>query len=312
VKDGEAKKDGGDGDASGFPAVENVFLIFGGPIVDMSNSQCKQEQHEVLATEKTPPSFLDWSGDAITFSREDHPNCILNPGQYPLVVDPIIGNLRFSKVLMDGGSSLNILYTHTLQLMGIGLDKLRPSTTPFHGVAPGKRVQPLLQIDLPIWFGTPDNFRKETLTFEVVGFRGAYHAILGRPCYAKFMAVPNYTYLKMKMPGPKGVITVGSSIEHAFDCDVECVEHAEALAFVEALLGNMEKLVNEDLDFSAKHAGNFEAAEQTKEVALDPAAPGVEGQFHPRPEIGSGARRLSLRQCQHLYVEPLRHSRHPE
>jgi hypothetical protein len=78
---------------------------------------------------------------------------------------------------------------------------------PFHGVAPGQRIQPLGQIDLPVWFGTPDNFRKETLTFEVVGFRGAYHAILGRPCYAKFMAVPNYTYLKMKMPGPKGVIT---------------------------------------------------------------------------------------------------------
>jgi hypothetical protein len=51
------------------------------------------------------------------------------------------------------------------------------------------------------------------LTFEVVGFRGAYHTILGWPCYAKFMAVPNYTYLKMKMPGPKGVIIVGSSIE---------------------------------------------------------------------------------------------------
>jgi hypothetical protein len=51
-----------------------------------------------------------------------------------------------------------------------------------------------------------------------------YHAILERSCYAKFMAVPNYTYLKMKMPGPKGVITVGLSIEHAFDCDVECVD----------------------------------------------------------------------------------------
>jgi hypothetical protein len=41
---------------------------------------------------------------------------------------------------MDGGSSLNILYAHTLRLMGIGLDQLRSSTTPFHGVAPGKRV----------------------------------------------------------------------------------------------------------------------------------------------------------------------------
>jgi hypothetical protein len=84
---------------------------------------------------------------------------------------------------MDGGSSLNILYAHTLRLMGIGLDQLRPSTMSFHGVALGKRVQPLGQIDLPVWFGTPDRFRKETLTFGVVGFR----------CYAKFMVVPNYT-----------------------------------------------------------------------------------------------------------------------
>jgi hypothetical protein len=267
AKDGEAKKDGGDGDTGGFSAVENVFLIFGGPTVDMSSRQRKRERHEVLAAEKEPPSFLDWSEDAITFSREDHPNRIPNPGQYPLVVDRVIGNAQFSKVLMDGGSSLNILYVHTLRLLRIGLDQLRPSTTLFHGVALSKRVQPLGQIDLPIWFGTPDNYRKETLTFEVVGFRGAYHAILGRPCYAKFMAVPNYTYLKMKMSGPNGVITVGSSIEHAFDCDVECVEQAEALALDEA------PVVNEDLDSTTKHAGSFEAAEQTKEVPLDPAAP---------------------------------------
>jgi hypothetical protein len=87
------------------------------------------------------------------------------------------------------------------------------------------------------------------------------------------MAVPNYTYLKMKMPGPKGVITVGSSIEQAFDCDVESVEHAEALALDEALVANLEKLVNEDLNSAAKHAGSFKVAEQTKEVPVDPAAP---------------------------------------
>jgi hypothetical protein len=75
------------------------------------------------------------------------------------------------------------------------------------------------------------------------------------------------------MLGPKGVITVGSSIEHTFDCNVECVEHAEALALDEALKATMEKLVNKGLDSTAKHAGNFEAAEQTKEVPLDPAAP---------------------------------------
>jgi hypothetical protein len=112
TKDGEAKKDGGDGDAGGFPVVENVFLIFRGPTVDVSNSQRKRERHEILAAEKAPSSFLDWSGDAITFSRKDHLNRIPNPDQYLLVVDPVIGNSWFSKVLMDGGSSLTSS-THT-------------------------------------------------------------------------------------------------------------------------------------------------------------------------------------------------------
>jgi hypothetical protein len=79
---------------------------------------------------------------------------------------------------------------------------------------------PLGQIDLPVAFGDKGNFRKETLTFEVIGFPGTYHAILGRPTYAKFMAVPNYTYLKLKMFGPKGVITINTKFQHVFQCDV--------------------------------------------------------------------------------------------
>jgi hypothetical protein len=51
------------------------------------------------------------------------------------------------------------------------------------------------------------------------------------------------------------------------------VEHVEALALDEALVANMEKMVNEDLDSAVKHACSFEAAEQTKEVPLHPAAP---------------------------------------
>ena len=143
----------------------------------MTSWQRKRERREVYSVTKATPSYLDWSEDTISFGREDHPHYVPNPRQHPLVVDPIIGNTRFSKVLMDGGSSLNIMCAHTLKLMGIGLDKLRPSKSPFHSVAPGKRVQPLGQIDLPVCFATTANFRKEILTFEVVGFRGSYHAI---------------------------------------------------------------------------------------------------------------------------------------
>ena len=63
-----------------------------------------------------------------------------------------------------------------------------------------------------------------------------------------FMAIPNYTYLKLKMPGPKGVITIGSSFEHAYECDVECVEYAEAQAEDEALAATLDKMASEALD----------------------------------------------------------------
>ena len=116
----EAKKekdeDGKGGD--GFPSVENMFFIFGGPTANMTARQRKRERREVFSVTRATPAYLDWSEDTISFSRDDHPNYIPNPGLYPLVVDPIIGNTRFSKVLMDGGSSLNIMYAHTLELMG--------------------------------------------------------------------------------------------------------------------------------------------------------------------------------------------------
>jgi hypothetical protein len=66
------------------------------------------------------------------------------------------------------------------------------------------------------------NFRTETLTFEVVGFSGMYHAIIGRLAYAKFMVVPNYRYLKLKIPRPKGIITIGTIYQRAYECDAEC------------------------------------------------------------------------------------------
>jgi hypothetical protein len=172
-------------------------------------------------------------------------------------------NVRLTKVLMDRGSSLNIIYAETLGLLLINLSSVRTGAAPFHGIIPGKRVQPLGRLDLPVCFGTPSNFQRETLTFEVVGFRGTYHAVLGRPCYAKFMAVPSYTYLKLKMPGPNGVITIGPTYRHAYECDVECVEYAEAL------IADLENLSREAPDVK-RHAGNFEPAETVKSAPLDP------------------------------------------
>ena len=170
---------------------------------------------------------------------------------------------------MDGGNSLNIIYLETLDLLGTNRAQLQPSAGGFHGLVLGKKALPVGRIDLPVCFGTAANFRKETFTFEVVGFRGTYHAIIGRPGYAKFMAIPNYTYLKLKMPGPKGIITVSSSYEHAYECDVQCVEYGEAIESSAELASELEALAAEALE-PKRHAGSFEQAEGTKKIPLDP------------------------------------------
>jgi hypothetical protein len=245
-------------------------MIYGGQAVNASAQHRKQERRKVCLVKVAAPVYLDWSDKPITFDRGNHPDFVPSPGRYPLVVDPIIGNDRLSKVLMDGGSNLNIIYAETLELLGVDRSEVWASAAPFHGIAPGLRIFPLGRIDLPFCFGTPSNFRKEALTFEVVGFRGTYHAVLGRPCYAKFMVVPNYTNLKLKMSGPNGIITVGSTYSHAYECDVECVEYAEALAESEALTADLERLSKEAPD-AKRHDGSFEPVEAVKFVSLDPS-----------------------------------------
>ena len=112
---------------------------------------------------------------------------------------------------MDGGSGLNILDVDTLDALRILRSKIHPVSSPFHGVILGMQAYPLGHIDLPVTFGNQANFRLEVLSFEVVDFLGSYRAILGRPCYTKFIAIPNYTYLKLKMLGPNDVIIMGST-----------------------------------------------------------------------------------------------------
>jgi hypothetical protein len=165
-KDQGNNKKGSDKDEE-FPEVHNCFMIYSGQVANASARYCKQERREVCSVKVAAPVYLDWSDKPITFDQGDHPNCVPSPGRYPLIVDPVIGNAR---LLMDGGSILNIIYAETLGLLGIDLSMIQAGAAPFHGIVPGKRILPLGQLDLPVCFGTPSNFRKETLTFEVVGF----------------------------------------------------------------------------------------------------------------------------------------------
>ncbi|KAK1614073.1 hypothetical protein QYE76_019590 [Lolium multiflorum] len=117
----------------------------------------------------------------------DHP-AVIPKECYALVVSPRIDGYDFSKCLMDGGASLNIMYLETLEKMNLTKEQLKHSTTEFHGVVPGKKANSLGSIKLPVAFGDVNNYREEMITFEVVPFKSSYHVIFGRPTYHKFHA----------------------------------------------------------------------------------------------------------------------------
>jgi hypothetical protein len=88
----------------------------------------------------------------------------------------------------------------------------------------GKAAYPIGRVCLPITFGTEENFRTEYLTFEVANFRSSYHAIIGRPMLAKFMAIPHHTYLIMKMPAPNIILSVLGNIMVSYNCESAAIE----------------------------------------------------------------------------------------
>ena len=159
-----------------------------------------------------------------------------SPGGYALVLNPTTvarRTCKFSRVLIDGGSNINMLYRDTMTMLGLKAEDLEPTRTIFHGIVPGLSCSPIGRVRLDFLFGDSGHFRHEPVWFEVVDLSSAYHALLGRPALAKFMAVPHYAYLKMKMSGPKGLITITGDYRKSLECARDGAKLAESLVIAE-------------------------------------------------------------------------------
>ncbi|XP_066316506.1 uncharacterized protein [Miscanthus floridulus] len=119
------------------------------------------------------------------------------------MLDPTIRNMQFKKVLIDSGSALNILFTRALTELGLTKDNL-------------------VYVDSPFW-----------------DFDTAYHAILGQPALAKFMVMPHYVYLVLKVTTEQGILTLRANISTAYECEREGL----ALAKVMDLSARMEACI---------------------------------------------------------------------
>ena len=83
----------------------------------------RQQKQEVQAVASNALEFMHWSEKPISWSRADHPEVMPSPGSYALVLDATFATerreARFSRVLIDGGSNINILYRDTMEKLGI-------------------------------------------------------------------------------------------------------------------------------------------------------------------------------------------------
>jgi hypothetical protein len=152
---------------------------------------------------------------------------------------------------------------------------LTKSTSPFYNIVPGNADIPLGSVVLHVTFGeTKDNYRTEYIKFEVADFKTSYHAILDRPAIAKFMAVPHYTYLVLKMPSPAGVLSLQGDLNISFDYDTEAVELAATNQVPNAMMeiyAASKKLAPSELDIPEKSntANKPQPSEEVQVKAID-------------------------------------------
>jgi hypothetical protein len=249
-----------------------VNVLFGGLPTRRSE---KATRREVLNIEPVPTPLRS-SEVPITFSHADQWTTFSGPGRFPLILKPVVAGSKLNKVLIDGGSGLNVLFTKTLRNMKLDITHmLTKSTSPFYGIVPGNAAIPLGSVVLPVTFGeTRENYRTEYIKFEVVDFETSYHAILGRPAIAKFMAIPQYMYLVLKMPSPAGVLSLQGDLMISSDYDTEAVELAATNQVPNAMMEiyvASKKLAPSELDIPEKSdtANKPQPSEEVQVKAID-------------------------------------------
>jgi hypothetical protein len=202
---------------------------------------------------------MKWSTSKFGFDEEDHPTSTKGVGTIPLWCTPTINNIAVNRTLIDGGAGLNIISVEVFEKMQVPYHRLMP-TRPFFGVTKGFTT-PIGQVRLPVTFGTRDNYRTETLDFDVAYIALPYNAILGYPALVRFMAAMHHGFNVVKIPGANGTIIVRCnekdalwSVEHVyreaaamFPADEDLLEHSSDLTRKKQLISQERAATKEAL-----------------------------------------------------------------
>ena len=166
---------------------------------------------EVQAVSKLPR--LDTS---ITFSDSDLEGC-QHPHDDPLVIRAVVANKTVHRVLIDNGSSVDIIFASAFDKMGIGRERMEPVITHLRGFS-GEKVVPLGSIQIVLTLGDPPCQATMTARFLVVDAPSAYNMLLGRPSLNAIKAIPSAYHMMIKFPTVSGVGMVRGDQRVAREC----------------------------------------------------------------------------------------------
>jgi hypothetical protein len=124
-----------------------------------------------------------------------------------LAIEANIARWTLGKLLVDNGSSTDIILADVYDKMGLSRDLLQPPDTPLYGFG-GRVIHAVGKVLLPVSFGTIQNARTEYLSFDVVEMYYPYNGIVGKGFLNKFEAIIHQAYLCVKIPVTQGVITI--------------------------------------------------------------------------------------------------------
>ena len=142
-----------------YPDQNAAYVVFTSLGDDKRSERLLRQEVNTVVPAKT--DFMHWSDRPITWTREDQSAVMPSPGGYALVLNPTIvarRTCKFSRVFINGGSSINILYRDMMTKLGLKAEDLDPTRTIFHGIVPGLSCSPIGWVQLDVLFGDSSHF----------------------------------------------------------------------------------------------------------------------------------------------------------
>ena len=149
---------------------------------------------------------------------------MLHPHNEAIVISAPVANNLIRRILIDNGSSTDIIFKSALDKMKLTELRPTPILTPLFGFS-GERVMTEGTIDLPVTFGTPGGIEvTHIMSFLVVDQSSAYNIIIGRPTLNRLKAITSTYHLMMKFPTAKGIAVMNGDQSMARMCYIRGVD----------------------------------------------------------------------------------------